>query len=69
MKVHVSDSSCLVDLIRDLVRSGCLLRRVDAATLEVVHPDALTPDEARTELMFFLRAWGLKHPEVDFRLA
>jgi hypothetical protein len=69
MKVRVSDSSCLVELFRDLLRGGCLPRAVDEETLEVVHPDAGTADEARTELTYFLRAWQSKHPDVDVRLA
>ncbi len=69
MKVHVSDPSCLVALARDLHRGGCRPLAVDEQTLEVVHPDAHTVDEARTELTFFLRAWRTRHPEVDVRLA
>ena len=69
MKVYVSDSSCLVELVRDLIRGGCIPQALDEGTLEVFHPDAPTAHEARTELTFFLRAWRLKHPEVDIRLA
>jgi hypothetical protein len=69
MKVHISDSSCLLELIHDLLRGGCVPLAVDDDTLEVVHPDASTADEARKELTYFLRAWQTKHPEVDVRLA
>lgn len=69
MKVHVSDSSYLSQLVRDLFLGGCVPRTVDEQTLEVVHPEASTKDEARTELTFFLRAWQSKYPDVDVRLA
>jgi hypothetical protein len=69
MKVHVSDPSCLVELARDLLRGGCLPLAIDQQTLEVVHPDADTADDARTELTFFLRAWRTRHQDVDVRLA
>jgi hypothetical protein len=64
MRVHLSDSSYLFELVSDLLRGGCVSRAVDEATLEVVHPDAETADEARTELTFFLRAWQSRHPDV-----
>lgn len=69
MKVHLSDSSCLVELVHDLLRGGCVPMAVDDDTLEVVHPEAETADEARTELTYFLRAWQSRHPDVDVRLA
>jgi hypothetical protein len=69
MKVHLSDSSYLFELVRDLLRGGCVSRAVDEETLEVVHPDAETADEARTELAFFLRAWQLRHPDVAVWIA
>jgi hypothetical protein len=69
MKVRVSDSSCLIELVYDLLRGGCVPRKVDEETLEVVHPDAGTADEARIELTYFLRAWQSKHPDVDVQLA
>jgi hypothetical protein len=69
MKVRVSDSSCGVELVYDLLRGGCVPRAVDDETLEVVHPAAGTVDEARTELLYFLRAWQSKHPDVDVQLA
>jgi hypothetical protein len=68
VKVFVNDSASLDQLVDDLARGGCVPRTVDDETVEVVHPDASTPDEARTELMFFLRAWQTRHPQVDVRL-
>jgi hypothetical protein len=69
MKVHLNDSAYLHELVDDLARGGCVPRKVDDETVEVIHPEASTPDEARTELTFFLRAWQARHPQVDVRLA
>lgn len=69
MRVHISDASCLVELVHDLLRGDCLPLAVNAETLEIVHLDAHTADEARTELTFFLRAWQSRHPGVEVRLA
>jgi hypothetical protein len=68
MTVHVSDPSCLGELVDDLLRGGCVPCAVDNETLEVVHPDAESADEARTELTFFLRAWQAQHPDVELDL-
>jgi hypothetical protein len=69
MKVHVNNSAYLDELVDDLLRGGCVPLALDDETVEVVHPEAVTADEARTELIFFLRAWQSRHPQVDVRLA
>ena len=69
MKVRLSDSSFLVELVDDLLRGGCVPSAVDDETLEVIHPDANDAEEAHTELLFFLRAWQSRHPEVQVTLA
>jgi hypothetical protein len=69
MTIHLSDSAWLSTLIDDLVRGGCVPSRVDDETVEVIHPQAANAREARTELVFFLRAWQSRHPDVDLSLA
>jgi hypothetical protein len=69
MNVHLSDASYLNQLVEDLLRGGCVSRTLDEETLEVVHPDAETAEEARTELAFFLRAWQSGHPDVAVWIA
>jgi hypothetical protein len=69
MKVHVSDSSYVRELVDDLLRGGCMPRTVDQGTLEVVYPEADSADQARTELTYFLRAWQSAHPDVDVQVA
>jgi hypothetical protein len=68
MKVHVTDSACIGELIHDLLRAGCVPARLDAETLVVVYPDAHDAKQARTELEFFLRAWQVGHPQVGVTL-
>jgi hypothetical protein len=68
MKVHISDASCLVELVDDLLRGGCVPAAVDDETLVVVHPQAHDAAEARRELTFFLRAWQARHPDVEITL-
>ena len=69
MTVYVSDSACVPKLVDDLLRGGCVPSMVDHETLEVIHPHAENAAEARTELVFFLRAWQARHPDVDLTLA
>jgi hypothetical protein len=69
MRVHLSDSACLRTLMEDLLRGGCLPAKVDEETVEVIHPEAANPREARTELTFYLRAWQSRHPEVELSVS
>lgn len=68
MRVHISDSACLQILRDDLRRGGCAPSKLDDETLEVRHPNAEDAGEARTELVFFLRAWQARHPNVELTL-
>ena len=68
MKVHVSDSSYLHELVHDLLRGGCVPRTAGEETLEVVYPEADSAEEARTELAFFLKAWRSTDPDVEIEL-
>ncbi len=69
MRVHVSDSSFISQLVDDLRRGGCVPAAVDGTTVDVLHPDAASAREARTELVFFLRAWQCAHPHVEVTLS
>jgi hypothetical protein len=69
MKVHLSDSSVLDVLIKDLLRGGCVPSVADDGMLDVVQPDAHDARQARIELTFFLRAWQSRHPEVEVSVA
>jgi hypothetical protein len=65
MTVHLSDAASLRQLVNDLLAGGCVPATVGEATLEVTHPEAEDPEEARSELLFFLRAWQSAHPEAE----
>ena len=68
MRIHLSDVSYVQDLILALLRGDCLVTPTGLDTLAVIHPSAGDESEARTELLFFLRAWQARHPEVDVQL-
>jgi hypothetical protein len=65
MTVHLSDPVSRDRLVEHLAESGCIPSPVGETTLEVVHPEAHDADEARLELVFFLRAWQRANPEVE----
>jgi hypothetical protein len=68
MRIRVSDPRLIGDLMKSLLRNGCVVQRKSAATCTVVHVDALDMDEATTELRFFLRAWQARHAPVTAAL-
>jgi hypothetical protein len=68
MRLHLSDASYLDELADDLLRGDCLPTRTSGDTLLVAHPWARDEHEARVELLFFLRAWRTRHPDVEVEL-
>jgi hypothetical protein len=68
MRVRISNPDLLPKLLESLARGDCVTVPVDDATCEVVHRDALDEREARVELLFFLRAWAVSHPDVRAEL-
>jgi hypothetical protein len=68
MTVQLSDASYLEELAAALLRGDCLPTRTGPDTLAVAHPWARDENEARTEVLFFLRAWQARHPNVEVGL-
>jgi len=68
MRVRLSDPSHAHALALALARGDCVVTPAGLDTLTVVHPSARDEDEARSELVFFLRAWQARHPEVSVQL-
>jgi len=68
MRVRLSDPSHARELALALARGDCMVTPAGLDTLTVVHPFASDEEEARTELLFFLRAWQARHPEVSVQL-
>jgi hypothetical protein len=62
--VRLSDERAADDLVESLAKVSAELRRRGARTIEVIGSD----EDLRTELLFFLRAWKLSHPNVEFEL-
>jgi hypothetical protein len=63
--VRIGEPVLLPELVAALVRSGCIAQQVDRDACRVVHVFAGHAEEARRELVFFVRAWQLGHPEVS----
>ena len=68
MRVRLSDPSHARDLALALARGDCVATPAGLDMLTVVHPSARDEEEARTELLFFLRAWQAGHPGVSVQL-
>ena len=69
MRVHLSDPACRDRLVEQLAASGCVPAPVGETTVDVIHPEARDADEARLELVFFLRAWQAANPDVELHYA
>jgi hypothetical protein len=63
--VRIGEPALLPELVRALVCNGCVAQRVDGDACRVVHVFAGHSEEALRELVFFVRAWQLAHPDVS----
>jgi hypothetical protein len=63
--VRIGEPALLPELVTALVRNGCVAQRVDSDACRVVHVFAGHSEEALRELVFFVRAWQLGHPEAS----
>jgi hypothetical protein len=57
MSVRTGDPARLRELASFLEGLGCEVSEVDAATLDVVAPEALRDDAAELEVDLYLRVW------------
>ncbi len=55
----------LPELIDSFLRNECVAHQVDDDSFFVVHVHAYDAAEAWREIMFFLRAWQSRHPDVS----
>ena len=72
MKIQLSDPSAAPHLLAALERSDCLAARTADDTVDVYFPwleDELDAEQARMELVFFLRAWATGRPGLRTTLA
>jgi len=66
MKLLISHPELAADLVNALNETDCLAARTTRNTVEVFVPWLLNggePAHAATELLFFVKAWGSRHPE------
>jgi hypothetical protein len=64
--VRLSDADAVDDLIEALARNRTEVQRRGSRTIVVSDPGH--DDDLETELLFFLKAWALSHPAVQFEL-
>jgi hypothetical protein len=68
MLVRISDAHLLADLKVFLEATGCRVREVGQATLEVFMERAPTRDQAEREVAIYLKAWTAMHPGSHARI-
>jgi hypothetical protein len=64
--VRLSDADAVDDLVEALTRNRTEVQRRGRRTIVVSDPGQ--KDDLETELLFFLKAWALSHPAVQFEL-
>jgi hypothetical protein len=64
LNVRIGDPALLPGLISALSSNDCITQRVGSDACRVVHVFAGQAEEALSELVFFVRAWQLAHPDV-----
>jgi len=64
--VRLSDAGAVDDLVEALARNRTEVHRRGHRTIVVSDPGH--DDDLETELLFFLKAWALSHPAVQFEL-
>jgi hypothetical protein len=66
MWITVHDPALLDELRATLARANCHVERADGNALEVGSPSPLLTDEqASREILFYLAAWRVRHPDVE----
>ena len=70
VKIRISNPNLVEPLVQALNGTDCAAARAGAETVAVFVPWAgADPQQARMEVLFFVRAWGLAHAGFDVRLA
>ena len=69
IRISVSDEHAIPQLQSYLSRLGWLTVARDARTLEAELPGAGSEDAELQELVGYLHAWKLRHPQVSLQLA
>jgi len=67
MKLLLSHPGLAADLVEALNETDCLAARTSLDTVEVYAPwlvDGCDATHAATEVLFFVKAWASRHPEL-----
>ena len=71
MKLRITHPELAPDLVGALNETDCLAARTAIDTVEVFAPwllDGGDAAQARTEVVFFVKAWAARHPGFRVRL-
>ncbi|MBA2384406.1 MAG: hypothetical protein H0V68_07065 [Actinobacteria bacterium] len=71
MKIRISRPDLVDSLVRALNETDCFAARAGAHAVEVFVPWLARggdPAQARMEVLFFVRSWGLPHADFDAQL-
>jgi hypothetical protein len=72
MQIQISQSDLVEPLIRALNATDCFAARAGTHAVDVFVPWLARggdPGQARIEVLFFVRSWGLAHAGFDAQLA
>jgi hypothetical protein len=72
MQIQISHSDLVDPLVRALNDTDCFAARSGAHAVDVIVPwleRGGDPRQARIEVLFFVRSWGLAHAGFDVQLA
>jgi hypothetical protein len=64
MVVHVSDPAFVHDLVASLKRANYNAAQMSPKTVEVKVPTAVSVEQARLHLGFYLANWRARHPGI-----
>ncbi len=71
MKIQISHPHLADQLVQSLNKADCLAALTDVDAIDVFVPwldDGDDPSHACQELLFFVKAWGLKYPDFEVQL-
>jgi hypothetical protein len=72
MKIRISHCDLAEPLVQALNETECFAARTGADAVDVFVPwlsRGGDPGQARIEILFFIRSWGLSHPGFEAQLA
>jgi hypothetical protein len=67
-RIHI-DAPRAAELLRALEEAACRVIRRQHDIVDVWVPSTTDDEQARVELIFFLRAWVLDHPGPNLRVS